>query len=86
MYLDIKNTVWERIEFDNEEQMNDVVEKLKNGELINGSDVAEYLNKGSEILEDTTTEMDLEDNQGFATLHVIDENNNFEDVYANGII
>lgn len=31
MYLDIKNTIWERIQFDNVEQMNDVVEKLKSG-------------------------------------------------------
>jgi hypothetical protein len=86
MYLDIKNTIWERIQFDNAEQMNDVVEKLKSGELQNGSDVADYLNKGSELLEDTITELMIEDNDDFATLHVINEENNFEDVFMNGKI
>ena len=86
MYLDIKNTIWERIQFDNVEQMNDVVEKLKSGELLTGSDVADYLNKGSELLGDTITELMTEDNNNYATLHVINEENNFEDVFMNGKI
>ena len=36
--------------------------------------------------EDTTTELMPEDNDDFATLHIINENNDFEDVYANGKI
>lgn len=83
MYLDIKNTVWERIEFDNEEQMNDVVSKLKSGELSTGSDVSEYLGKGTEILEDTMTEMEVCDNEGFSTLEVTDVS---DIVYSNGNI
>ena len=86
MYLDIKNTIWERIQFESEEEMNDVVEKLKSGELVTGSDVSNYLNRGSELLEDTTTELMPEDNDYFATLHVINENNDFEDVFTNGKI
>ena len=86
MYLDIKNTIWERIQFDNVGQMNDVAEKLKSGELLTGSDVADYLNKGSELLEDTITELMTQDNDNYATLHVINEENNFEDVFMNGKI
>jgi hypothetical protein len=84
MYLDIKNTIWERITFDNKEQMNDVVEKIKSGELESGSDVAEYLDKMGEILYETMTEITPEDNDGYSTLEVTDEINGFEDIYKNG--
>ena len=84
MYLDIKSTIWERIEFDNKEQMNDVVEKLKSGELISGSDVADYLNRGSELMEETVEEMSVEENGGFSTLEIT-ESATFSDVYKNGL-
>jgi hypothetical protein len=39
MWLDIKNTVWERVHFETVEEMNEVIKKLKSGELTTGNDV-----------------------------------------------
>jgi hypothetical protein len=43
MWLDIKNTVWERVHFETVEEMNEVIKKLKSGELTTGNDVCEFL-------------------------------------------
>lgn len=82
MYLDIKNTIWERIEIQNETQYKEVLKKLESGEFTSGSDVANFLNSGSEFLYDTTTEMDLEGNEGFSTLELYNDEN--EIVFKNG--
>jgi hypothetical protein len=37
MWLDIKNTVWERVHFETVEEMNEVI-KNKSGELTTGND------------------------------------------------
>jgi hypothetical protein len=42
MWLDIKNTVWERVHFETVEEMNEVIKKLKSGELTTGNDVCEF--------------------------------------------
>lgn len=84
MYVDIKSTIWERIQFDSKEEMDDVVAKLKSGELASGSDIADYLGKSSDVMIDTATEMTVSENRGLATLHVINEENDMEDVYLNG--
>lgn len=82
MYLDIKNTIWERIEIQNETQYKEVLKRLESGEFTSGSDVANFLNSSSEFLYDTTTEMDLEGNEGFSTLELY--NNGNEIVFKNG--
>lgn len=73
--LDIKNTIWQRIEFDSEEQMLDVKSKLDSGELTTGLDVIDHLAGDCEIeyLYDTLEEMYPEENQGNPTIEVIDE-------------
>ncbi len=80
MYLDIKNTVWERVEFDSEEQMNDVIAKLKSGELKNGCDVCEYLDKSTEWIDETAEEMIPEDNDNQSTMEIHDGNTELEDI------
>lgn len=73
--LDVKHTIWQRIEFDSEEQMLDVVERLESRELTTGLEVIDHLEGDCEIeyLYDTLEEMYLEDNQGNPTIEVIDE-------------
>lgn len=71
MWLDIKNTVWERVHFDSEEQMSEVLAKLKSGELTSGIDVCDYLGKGTEWLDDTAEEMSIEDNDFQSTMEIM---------------
>lgn len=71
--LDIKFSIWERIKFDNEEQMLDVMEKLKTGELRTGLDVMDYLEVYSEPLDDTSEELTPEENNSNPTLEIIDD-------------
>lgn len=73
--LDVKHTIWQRIEFDSEEQMLDVVERLESRELTTGLDVIDHLAGDCEIeyLYDTLEEMYPEENQGNPTIEVIDE-------------
>ena len=83
MYLDIKNTIWERIEIQDENQYKEVLKKLESGEFTSGSDVADYLDDCSaEYLYDTATEMDIEGNKGFSTLELYNEEN--EITFQNG--
>lgn len=71
--LDIKFSIWERIKFDNEEQMLDVMKKLKTGELKTGLDVMDYLEVYSEPLDDTSEELTPDDNNSNSTLEIINE-------------
>lgn len=73
--LDIKNTIWQRVEFDTEEQMLDVVERLESGELVTGLDVIDHLEGGCtiETLYETMEEMYPEENQGNPTIEVMDD-------------
>jgi hypothetical protein len=73
--LDIKNTIWQRVEFDTEQQMLDVVARLESGELVTGLDVIDHLEGDCTIdtLYETMEEMFPEENQGNPTIEVIDE-------------
>lgn len=83
MYLDIKNTIWERIEIQDENQYKEVLKKLESGEFTSGSDVVNYLqNFSAEYLHDTATEMDIEANEGFSTLELYNDEN--EITFQNG--
>lgn len=81
MYLDIKNTVWERVHFDSEEQMNEVIELLKTGKLQTGNDVCEHLDKSTEWIDETSEELTVEDNNGLSTMEIIVED---KTVWENG--
>lgn len=80
--LDIKFSVWERVEFDNEDQMNEVLEKLKSKELVTGDDVMDYIENYSETIEGTLDEMSLEDNGGSPTMEIMDDNGDI--IWHNG--
>lgn len=74
--LDVKVTVWERVEFETEEEMKDVLTKLKSGELETSNDVCEYLDKGASYIDDTSEEMRISDNSGSPTMEILNEDGN----------
>jgi hypothetical protein len=71
--LDIKITLWERLEFDDKNQMLDVKEKLLSGELKTSLDVTDYLSKSTVLMFDTMEEMDVNENGGMPTMEIINE-------------
>ena len=75
MFLDVKITIWERVEFNTEEEMLDVMEKLKNGELDTSADVCDYLDRSTTYIDDTSEQMSREENGDSYTMEIIDENN-----------
>jgi len=81
--LDIKFSIWERIKFENQKQMLDVIEKLKSGELRTGLDVIDYLEVYSEPLYDTLEELYTQDNNGLATLEILNEQG--DTIWYNGV-
>ena len=72
--LDVKVTVWERIEFDSVEQMEDVKAKLESGELYDSDSVAEYLGIGATLMEDTVEYITIEENDNQSTMEILDDN------------
>ena len=87
--LDIKSTIWERLEFETEEQMLDVKGKLETGELKTTLEVIDYLyevNKDSyfELMYDTQEYIDPSENGGCSTIEIF----NLEDgtLYKNADI
>ena len=75
-YIDTKLTIWDRMEFESEEQMLQAKAMLERGELVTGLDVSDHFELTSEILYDTQEEMSVEENEGGATLEIQDEQGN----------
>lgn len=82
-HLDVKLTMWERYEFDSEEQMLEAKAKLERGELITTLDVMDEYNLTNEYLLDTVEEMDISENDYQATMQILSEGeviwSNFKD-------
>ena len=76
--LDIKITLWERLEFDDKNQMLDVKEKLLSGELKTSLDVTDYLSKSTVLMFDTMEEIDINENGGMPTMEIINEHGGVE--------
>ena len=72
-HLDVKLTMWERYEFDSEEQMLEAKAKLESGELITTLDVADEYGLDNEYLLDTVEEMDISENNYQATMEMFSE-------------
>lgn len=72
-YIDTKLTIWDRMEFETEAQMLEAKVLLESGELKTGLDVSDHFGLSSEIQLDTQEEMYVDENQGFATLEIFDE-------------
>ena len=81
-YIDTKLTIWDRMEFENEEQMLHAIAMLESGELKTGMDVSDYFGLSSEIQIDTQEEVYPEENNGLSTLEIIDEEG--DTVWHNG--
>ena len=78
MQVDFKVTTWERINVPSEHEEK-VIEKLQNGEIQNANDLSEYLESldcwgvYDGILEETSEQMSVEENDGCSTIEAIDD-------------
>jgi len=72
-HLDVKLTIWERYEFESEEQMLEAKAKLESGELKTTLDVSDEYNLQSELLVDTAEELDVYDNNDQPTMELFSE-------------
>jgi hypothetical protein len=72
-HLDVKLTIWERYEFESEEQMLEAKAKLESGELITSLDVADEYDLSNEYLLDTVEELELYDNNDQPTMELFSE-------------
>jgi len=82
-YLDVKQTIWERIAINSEDDYSKIVEMLKEGKSI--ENIYNEYNMDeceSEILYDTATEMDINENDENSTIELLDEN--MQTVWKNG--
>ena len=75
-YIDTKLTIWDRMEFESEEQMLEAKAMLESGELKSGLDVSDHFGLSSEILYETQEEMYPEENNGLSTLQIFNEDGN----------
>ena len=69
-HLDVKLTIWERYEFESEEQMLEAKVKLESGELTTTLDVSDEYNLQGILLQDTVEEMDISENDYQATMEL----------------
>ena len=69
-HLDVKLTIWERYEFESEEQMLEAKAKLESGELVTSLDIADKYNLKNKYLLDTAEEIELYDNNNQATMEL----------------
>ncbi len=81
MYVDFKETIWFRVEIQQENEK-EILSKLKSGEITYSSELCELTLDGGEVLYDTSEGMGVEDNDGFATVCVM--NDAHEEIFANG--
>lgn len=69
-HLDVKLTIWERYEFESEEQMLEAKAKLESGELTTTLDVSDAYDLQSILLEGTAEELELYDNNDQPTMEL----------------
>lgn len=72
-HLDVKLTIWERYEFESEEQMLEAKAKLESRELKTTLDVSDTYDLQSELLVDTTEELEVYDNNDQPTMEIFSE-------------
>ena len=81
-YIDTKLTIWDRMEFESEEQMLQAKAMLESGELKTGMDVSDHFNLSAELMIDTQEEVYVEENNGLPTLEIFNEEG--DTVWHNG--
>jgi hypothetical protein len=83
MYIDCKITTWDRAKINDEEDKKIVLNAIKEGKLRNESDLAQLdIDIEWETLNDVSENMTVEENDGFATLEVFNDEN--KSIHANG--
>jgi len=80
-FIDYKVTCWKRVEFSEDEDMSKIIEEIKNNGNLNECNEIWDKHIGLDDLLETETFMPLEDNDGFATIEVFE---NDEVIWANG--
>lgn len=84
MYLDFKITAWERV-YIPEEIQEEVIQKLKSGEIRTKVDALNHFKKEGAVFDDTIgiETMCLEENRGHSTIEFIGEFNDIP-LFKNG--
>lgn len=72
-YIDIKVTIWGRLHFKDDTDLNKLIELLKQGNTTNDLCDEELGFSNYEMLYDTEEELSLEENNGNPTIEVFDE-------------
>ena len=70
--VDFKITNWERVEIPND-KLAIAIERIKNGTCTQASDLMD-IGSYEGVVEDTGEQMFVEENNGYATIDVFDEN------------
>ena len=88
-YIDVKTTVWERFHFEDDMDMNKIIDILKTA-LIGIEPIEllvdeELLFQESETLAETSVYMTVEENSGYSTIEVYTKDNT-ESIWDNGKI
>lgn len=82
-YVDFKITSWERVSID-DERLDEVLEKIKNGEIQTSNDLVYTLNDDCSfegVLYETEEQLSLQDNDGYSTIEIIQDGRT---LYGNG--
>ena len=77
----IKVTVWERYEVP-EDKIEEIKAKLESGEITTGEDIAVDYDASMEYVDDTSTDVRLQDNGGFSTIELMSDDNTM--IWENG--
>jgi hypothetical protein len=81
--VEIKITIWESYDVDSPEQLQEIIEKFKTGEIRTGEDLSEDYNLSMDYIDDTTSDMTVEENGGQSTIEVRDDEGKV--IWSNGV-
>jgi hypothetical protein len=71
--VEIKVTIWEAYDVDSPEQLKEIIEKLKSGEITTGEDLAVDYDLSMDYIDDTSEDMSIDENYGNSTIEVRDD-------------
>lgn len=80
MWIDQKITVWQRVHFENSNQMKEVIAKFENNEYHSIDDVCDDLYLSAEYLNETEEIISIDENDGQETILI---QQNGVDLYSN---
>ena len=70
-YIDIKETIWRRYKYTNNVDIDNLIEKIKNDDIICIGDEG-FIKQ--ELMLDTVEDLTVEENDGEATIELYDDN------------